>query len=381
MVFPPKDGGATPTFKGSSNLSPAAASGSSTLSPAAAGGRFRGSFRKSHHRRHSSQGSTTAGRKLLHGVHSKHVSTVAAIGNKSVVTGDDEGTVYVSSWADSTQLFEWQAHSRDITQVTVDASGKTIATASRDCTVRLWRHEHVDKPIGELAGHDLLVTAIDFCKVNPTVICSGSRDGTVVLWDVGRARKQQQKNVNRNLVTGIKWLTSEPVFIQSSEDKALRMWDTREGLASTNFMTTEHIHRCCDVHPDDTVFVTGSGGFSGDGCVVTEWDRRQTKVPLNTLVGHMEGINTCKVLRVIFEGTVQSQCMYASGSQEGEVILWKAAGNAPTARLSLGCGPVQSIDQVGNSTLCCGTFNGGAVVVDIVEKTPEVIELVTRHFF
>lgn len=341
------------------------------------------------HASHSKRNRRTANDQRPQVANARMVSAVAPVGAKSVLTAIDEGTTCVTSWQESRQLYEWQAHPKDITQVAVDSTGSTIATASRDCTIRLWRHEHVQKPVGELVGHDLVVTAIDFSKVNPTVLCSGSRDGAVAIWDVTRARKQTEKHTNRNLVTGVKWLHSEPVFIQSSEDKALRMWDSRANLTATAFMTTNHIHRCCDVNGDDSMFITGSGGFAGDGCMIMEWDRRVTSMPLNVLTGHKEGINTCIHLTVKFVKSQNVVSMHASGSQDGEIVLWRTGGSLANdtsvdqlaARLLVGCGPVLSLAQVGESTICAGTFSGGAAIIDIVENSDGTMNMNIRNFF
>jgi len=55
---------------------------------------------------------------------------------------------------------------------------------------------------------------------NRNVVCSGSRDNTVALWDVSTGSVTNSVKIARNLVTDLCW--KDDILAQTSEDKSLR---------------------------------------------------------------------------------------------------------------------------------------------------------------
>ena len=63
------------------------------------------------------------------------------------------------------------------------------------------------------------------CVDYPQLLCSGSRDNSVCLWDVDVGKPVSSMYVPRNLVTDLAWVPGEMGVVQSSEDKSVRVWD------------------------------------------------------------------------------------------------------------------------------------------------------------
>ncbi len=63
------------------------------------------------------------------------------------------------------------------------------------------------------------------CVAHPQLLCSGSRDNSVCLWDVDVGKPVSSMHVPRNLVTDLSWVPGEMAVAQASEDKTVRVWD------------------------------------------------------------------------------------------------------------------------------------------------------------
>jgi WD40 repeat protein len=85
--------------------------------------------------------------------------------------------------------------------------GKTLATASKDRTVKLWDLGLEPKERRTLTGHAAGVLCVAFTPDGET-LATGSEDGAVMLWDVA---------------TGKEWTTLKGHT--GSKDATVKLWD------------------------------------------------------------------------------------------------------------------------------------------------------------
>ncbi|AFZ13498.1 WD40 repeat-containing protein [Crinalium epipsammum PCC 9333] len=76
-----------------------------------------------------------------------------------------------------------EGHDNYVISVSFSPDGKTLASSSADCTIKLWDVE-TGKEIRTLTGHEDSVSSVSFSPDGKT-LASGSSDKTIKLWDIG----------------------------------------------------------------------------------------------------------------------------------------------------------------------------------------------------
>ncbi len=98
-----------------------------------------------------------------------------------------------------------------------------VFTCSREPYIKLWDRHDLK---AEYKGHTMSVTSVACCGEK---MASGGRDQTVRIWDVETAKELSQRKIERNVVTGVKWIPDNlDLFVQLSEDLTMRLWDIRQ---------------------------------------------------------------------------------------------------------------------------------------------------------
>ncbi|NXA39302.1 WDR31 protein, partial [Eudromia elegans] len=250
--------------------------------------------------------------------HADAVTSVAALKPDLCVSGGKDKSVVVCSWRSGAVLRRFLGHEREITKVTCAPGSRRVFSASRDKTVMMWELQGTSGPRQHFPGHDLVVTGL---AVSPdaSCLCTGSRDNTVCKWDVETGQRLGRASISRNLVTHLCWVPGEPYVVQASEDKTIRIWDSRELHVAHMFPGKRHIQTCCDVSQDGRYCVSGSGGSTGEGCEATLWDLRQTRGRVHEYRGHLQTIASC----VFLPRGLASAPIIATASYDGNVKIWE----------------------------------------------------------
>ncbi|XP_062447015.1 WD repeat-containing protein 31 [Rhea pennata] len=303
-------------------------------------------------------------------VHADAVTSIAALKPDLCVSGGKVKSVVVCNWRSGAVLRRFIGHEREITKVTCALDSNRVFSASRDKTVMMWELLGTSGPRQRFPGHDLVITGL---AVSPDAshLCTGSRDNTICKWDVETGERLCRAGISRNLVTHLCWVSREPYIVQASEDKMIRIWDSRELQVAHTFPGKRHIQTCCDVSQDGRYCVSGSGGFAGEGCEATLWDLRQTRRQVCEYRGHLQTTASC----VFLPWGLTPAPIVATSSYDCKVKLWDQDSGACLATLCLeGAGPLAALTACDASTLLCGSFNRGIRVLRLSNRTDLELE-------
>lgn len=121
------------------------------------------------------------------------------------------------------------SHGDTIYDLTFSPDGRTLATASRDWTAKLW-----DVATGQLKAtlkHQGKVVTLAFSPDGRTV-ATGSEDRTARLWDVATGQLKATLQ-HRGTVWSLSFSDEQIIATGSDNEKAVRLWDTATGESAT----------------------------------------------------------------------------------------------------------------------------------------------------
>ncbi|KAK7681023.1 ribosome assembly [Cerrena zonata] len=145
-------------------------------------------------------------------------------------SGAGDSTARIWDCNTQTPLATLSGHTNWVLVVSYSPCGSMIATGSMDNTVRLWDAE-LGKPLGgPLLGHGKWISSLTWeplhlvKKGETPRLGSGSKDGTVKIWDTSRRVCLLTMSGHTNAVSCVKWSGSN-ILYSGSHDKTIKAWD------------------------------------------------------------------------------------------------------------------------------------------------------------
>ncbi|XP_033828845.1 WD repeat-containing protein 31 [Periophthalmus magnuspinnatus] len=299
--------------------------------------------------------------------HQGSINAVVSLSPEACVSGGSDQAVVVYDWTQGRMCQSLHGHTREVTKVVCYPGTTWIFSASRDKAVFMWDLNQGYEPIQEFCGHELVVNGI---AISPDgrKLCSGSRDNWMCLWDIESAKCEQRHNISRNLVTHVCWVPGSSTIAQTSEDKTIRIWDSRAWQVTHTFPAKQYIQTHCDVSVNGHYLVSSSNGFGGQGCEATLWDLRQPGCKVVEYRGHLQTTACC----VFLPSNTGGSPLVATSSHDSSVKIWDQNTAACLGTLSLdGAGPLVSLAPSDPVNLICASFNSGLHHLQLCHGSPQ----------
>jgi WD40 repeat protein len=119
-------------------------------------------------------------------------------------------------------------HGDGIDCLALSPDGKTLASGSRDKSVRVW-DSATGKESCRCLGHEDSVYSVAWSSDGKTLASAGA-DATVRLWDPVSGKEIRAWSAQKRIIfTSIAWTPNKEVLAAATDDGTIRFWDPKTG--------------------------------------------------------------------------------------------------------------------------------------------------------
>ncbi|XP_024006037.1 protein SPA1-RELATED 4 isoform X2 [Eutrema salsugineum] len=196
-----------------------------------------------------------------------------------------------------------------------DRDGEFFATAGVNKKIKIFECESIINdgrdihyPVVELACRSKL-SGICWNSYIKSQIASSNFEGVVQVWDVARSQLVTEMKEHEKRVWSIDIPSADPTLLASgSDDGSVKLWSINQGMSIGTIKTKANV--CCVQFPSDS---GRSIAFGSADHKVYYYDLRHPKLPLCTMMGHTK---TVSYVRFVDSSTL------VSSSTDNTLKLW-----------------------------------------------------------
>jgi len=179
-------------------------------------------------------------------------NTTDKFGKQYIILASDDKTIKIWDLSTFKLVETLEGHTNSVNSVAVSSINNTtdkfgkqyIISASDDKTIKIWNFSTF-KLVASLEGHtnginsvavsDIINTTDEFGNnIEKQYIISGSRDGTIKIWDFSTFKLVETLEGHTDIVTSVAVSSDNKYIISGSRDKTIKFWD----LSTFELMTT-----------------------------------------------------------------------------------------------------------------------------------------------
>jgi centriolar protein POC1 len=154
-------------------------------------------------------------------------------------------------------------HKSLVNDVAISPTGLLIASASSDCTVRLWSNSTEDDVNNTITSSNIFkhnsapVKSVDI-SCDSKLLVTGSDDKTVKIIRISDKKLQATFQAHTNWVKCVRFSKDSRLIVSASDDKSVKLWDVnRKCLNSTLANVHNGVVNVVRFHPDNSSLATG----------------------------------------------------------------------------------------------------------------------------
>jgi WD40 repeat protein len=149
--------------------------------------------------------------------------------DRFLVTGDRKGVVKVWNLASRQPVCTLPGHSDEVQRAVFSADGRTLATCSKDRTVRLWDVATWTERPFLAGGHEMTITSVAFSP-DGRLLASAGRDHRIVLRELPQGRIVRSWNAHLDVVHDIVFTPDGRTLVSVAKDERVaKLWDVASG--------------------------------------------------------------------------------------------------------------------------------------------------------
>lgn len=174
--------------------------------------------------------------------------------NSSLATGNDRYSIILWDVPSRQVLFRLYGHKKEIKAIAFTADGKVLASGSKDGTIRLWDTK-TGKQIQELSSG--LKTTLAFSS-DGNSIASVVNNNQIQLWDVSSGQKTSTLNGKIGECYALTYSPDRKFLASGSHDGTVLLWDVKTGRKLKEFIGHDNWIKAVKFSPDSKTLASGS---------------------------------------------------------------------------------------------------------------------------